>query len=301
MRHSVIALLVTAAFVASCRAAGQSSQAPLDRAAIERAAGTTATVTPDGVVRIGWSRADVPVTVDGVRFPPVAGLGSWAGFAPADSGAVVMGDMVVFQDEVDAAMDAAFAHGLEVTALHNHFLFADPPVFFMHIAGHGNAERLAAGVKAAWDAIKRVRAGRAVPAAGFGGPAPVAGGRLDTAAIRSITGLEPAVLAGGVVKVSRGRSGAMYGATVGGSMGLSGWASFVGSDSLASADGDLIMTAAEVQPVLQALRRAGIHIVALHNHMIGETPTFYFLHFWGTGPAASLARGFRAALAAQEN
>src|SRR5947207_911318 len=125
----------------------------LDAQRIAKAAGTEAT-PKNGVVRIEWPRKDVAVTVDGVSLKPFAGLGSWAAFTPTPHGAMMMGDTVVFQDEVTPAMDAAFAGGLEVTALHNHFFFDEPKVFFMHIGGHGDAEKLAAGVKGVWDAIK---------------------------------------------------------------------------------------------------------------------------------------------------
>src|SRR5437762_9001845 len=146
----------------------------LDADRIGRAAGTKATTTPDGVVRLAWARTDVPVTVDGMPLKPFAGLGSWAAFAPAPHGAMVMGDTVVFQDEVTPAMDAAFAHGLEVTALHNHFFFDEPKVYFMHIGGQGDPEKLAADVKAVWDAIKKVRADHPQPATRFAGKVPQA-------------------------------------------------------------------------------------------------------------------------------
>ena len=278
-------------------AAAPAFAATLDPAAIGNAAGVQAKQQDDGVVKINWSRTDVPVTVDGMRLPPAAGLGSWAAFAPMGDQAMVMGDTVVFQDEVDAAMDAAFAHGLKVTALHNHFFFDQPKAYFMHIAGEGQPQALAADVKAVWDAIKAVRAARAQPADGFGGATPTAGA-LDADALAKIVG-HKAEVNGGVAKITMGRNGRMHGQSVGASMGLTTWAAFSGNDALAAMDGDFIMTAAEVQPVLHALRQAGVHVVALHNHMMGDTPAFYFTHFWSKGPAATLARGFRAALDAQ--
>jgi hypothetical protein len=271
--------------------------AELDAAVISTAAGTKATVADDGVVRIGWSRTDVRVTVDGTSFPAAAGLGSWAAFAPARDHAMVMGDTVVFEDEVDAAMDAAFAHGLEVTALHNHFFYDTPKVYFMHIGGAGEPQKLASGVRAVWDAIKSVRAKRKQPASGFGGNS-FEPGSIDAQALARIIG-HPVPVSDGVPKVTIGREGTMHGAPIGASMGLTTWAAFTGSDALAAMDGDFIMTAEEVQPVLRALRRAGVHVVALHQHMVGEQPAFYFTHFWGKGPAADLARNFRAALDAQ--
>src|SRR6266536_512122 len=127
----------------------------LDSGQIGTAAGAKATTTPDGVVRIAWPRTDVAVKVDGMPFKPFAGLGSWAAFTAAPHGAMVMGDTVVVQDEVTPAMDAAFAHGLEVTGLHNHFFYDEPKVYFMHIGGKGEPGKLAAGVKAVWDAVKK--------------------------------------------------------------------------------------------------------------------------------------------------
>lgn len=287
----------TAAGPATAPHAHAAPAAPLDAGAIGRAAASEAKTAPDGIVRLAFPRSDVPVTVDGVSLRPFAGLSSWAAFAPAPGGAMMMGDTVVFEDEATPAMDAAFAHGLEVTALHNHFFFDQPRVYFMHIGGMGDPVRLAEGVKAVWDAIRQVRRARPEPATSFGGAA-VTPGSIDAAAIERVVGHAPETK-DGMVKVTVGRDGEMHGVRIGGSMGLTTWAAFSGSDALAVVDGDFIMTANEVQPVLRALRRAGFHVVALHNHMIGEQPAFFFTHFWGRGPAADLARGFRTVLDAQ--
>src|SRR6476661_7088083 len=147
----------------------------LDAGTIGAAARTKATTTQDGVVRIAWARSDVPVRVDGMPLKPFAGLGSWAAFSQAPRGAMVMGDTVVFEDEVNPAMDAAFAAGLEVTGLHNHFFFDEPKVYFMHVGGQGEPEKLAAGVKSVWDAIKKQRADHPQPATRFPGKVPQAG------------------------------------------------------------------------------------------------------------------------------
>src|SRR5437762_10676371 len=179
----------------------------LDADRIGRAAGTQATTTPDGVVRLAWARNDVAVSVDGMPLKPFAGLGSWAAFTAAPHGTMLMGDTVVFQDEVAPAMDAAFASGLEVTALHNHFFFDEPKVYFMHIGGTGDPEKLAAGVKAVWDAIKKVRADRPEPATRFPGKTPAAG-KVTAAPIKKILG-HKGETQGGVVKVTIGREGAM--------------------------------------------------------------------------------------------
>jgi hypothetical protein len=269
----------------------------LDADKIAAASGAKATTAKDGVVRIGWPRTDVAVTVDGMPLKPFAGLGAWAAFTPAPHGAMVMGDTVVFQDEVDPAMDAAFAGGLEVTGLHNHFFYDEPKVYFMHIGGQGDPEKLAAAVKGVWDAIKKVRADHADVAKGFGGAAPKEG-KIDAAAVEKALD-QKSETQDGVVKVTIGREGMMHHVAVAGSMGLTTWAAFSGGDELAAVDGDFIMTAEEVQPVLRALRKADVHVVALHNHMVGEQPAFYFTHFWAKGSTEDLATGLKSALDAQ--
>jgi hypothetical protein len=298
-RFTWLGIVGLSASIAGWHALAQKPAAKLNADSIGAAAGTKATTTKDGVVRIGWARTDVAVTVDGMPLKPFAGLGSWAAFLPTPHGAMVMGDTVVFEDEVSPAMDAAFAGGLEVSALHNHFFYDQPKVYFMHIGGQGDVEKLAAAVKGVWDAIKKARADQAMPAKSFSGAIPRPG-KIDAEAIDKILGTKSESQAG-VVKVTIGREGTMHGYKVGGSMGLTTWAAFSGSDELAAVDGDFIMTAAEVQPVLRALRKANIHIVALHNHMIGEQPAFYFTHFWGKGAPRELAEGLKSALAAQKS
>jgi hypothetical protein len=201
---------------------------------------------------------------------------------------------VLFQDEIDAAIDAAFANGLEVTALHNHFFHDEPRVFFMHLGGAGDPATLARGVRAVWDAVKAVRAAAPAPQDAVT-TTPPAAGALDADGLSKILG-QPVKTESGVVRVVVARKGTMDGAQLGDSMGLTSWAAFAGSDARAVVDGDFIMTADQVQPTLRALRRGGIHVVALHNHMIGEEPAYYFTHFWGDAPAADLARTIRAAL-----
>ena len=287
---------IIAALILALGSAARAEPAP-DADAIGRAAGTAATATPDGVVRVGWVRSEVPVSVDGARLDPAAGLGSWAAFQAAPGGAMMMGDTVVFEDELTAALDAALGAGLEVSAIHNHFVFDSPRVLFMHIGGHGDPATLAGSVKQVWDAIRAVRDKSAIPGSGFAGAAPVAGS-LDAAALAAAIGAKPTVQ-GAVVKFTIGREARMHGVTSGAAMGVNTWAAFTGSDTRASVDGDVVMTAGEVQPILRALRKAGIHVVALHNHMLEEDPRLFFLHYWGKGPALELARGVRTALDAQ--
>jgi hypothetical protein len=270
----------------------------LDAEMIGAIIGAQPTVTADGVVKVSRGRTDVPVQVDGAQLKPFAGLSSWAAFTATPDGAMLMGDTVVFQDEVNAAIDTALASGIEVTGLHNHFFYDKPKVYFMHVGGHGNPETLATAVKAVWDAIQAVRTKNAVPAENFGGPA-IPAGTVNPASLETIVG-QTAQSQDGMVKFTIGREGAMHGVKVTGSMGLTTWAALSGSDQLAFMDGDFIMTADEVQTVLKSLQSSGLNIVALHNHMVGEKPAFYFVHFWGKGSAADLARGFKKALDAQK-
>lgn len=281
------------------RPAADSNQ-PLNAETIGRAAGTKPTTTPDGVVRIAWSRGDVKVTIDNMPFQPSAGLGSWAAFKTMpQGGAMVMGDTVVFADEITPAMDAAFSNGLEITGLHNHFIFDRPPLYFMHIHGNGSPEQLGGAVKAVWDAIKATRRAHPLPWDHFLGNVPEQTGKFDVPVLESILGVK-ADDNKGTIKFTFPRTGTMDGVSIGASMGLTTWASFSGNAKQAIADGDFIMTGDEVQPVMHALRKADIHIVALHNHMIGDQPPFYFLHFWGKGAPEELAKGLKAAMATQQ-
>lgn len=301
MRIATTAVVLPLALLMSASTVSQATESPsLDAEAIGNAVGAEATVTADGVVRVGWSRNDVRVVIDSVPLPPAAGLGSWAAFKTVPDGSVmVMGDTVVFEDEITPAMDAAFAHGLEVTALHNHFVFDRPPAYFMHIGGHAaDADKLAKGVRAMWDAIKSVRKERETPSDRSASKPPKITGDYDLPKLEAILGAEGSVN-GQVLKFTFERRASMHGTDFGASMGLSTWAAFSGNADHAVVDGDFAMTATEVQDVMHALRAAGIHIVALHNHMIGETPPYYFLHYWGNGDPQALARGLRMALDTQ--
>jgi hypothetical protein len=272
--------------------------AALDAEKIGRIIGTKAITTPDGVVRVGWARKDVPVKVDGLPMHPFMGLGSWAAFQPVADATVMMGDTVLFEDEVNPAIDAALAANIEITALHNHFFYDEPRVYFMHIGGEGSVDDVAAGVRKVWDAIKEVRRGHPQIARRFPGDVPKIG-KLDTDALSKIIGPK-GVAEGNVFKITIGRSTAMYTIPLGGSMGITTWAAFAGSEELSVVDGDFAMTSREVPAVLKALRKGGINIVALHNHMMNEEPVIYFTHFWGKGKAQDLAKTLRNALDAQK-
>jgi hypothetical protein len=271
---------------------------PVDAAAVERAVGVKPTVNAEeGVVKASFPRTDVKVVVGGVELPPFAGLTSWAAFMPGmgEDKAMVMGDIVLLQDEVSAAMDAALGSGLSVTALHNHFFYDEPRVYFMHIGGEGTVEALGGGVRKVMEAVKGVRAENKAVAK------PRAGGKstITAAPLATIVGAKAAEK-DGVVKFTIGRTVKMEcGCEAGKEMGVNTWAAFVGSDDAAIVDGDFITFAGELQPVLKALRAAGIDVVAIHSHMEGESPQAIFLHYWGVGPAEKLARGVKSALDAQ--
>ena len=295
-------LAAAAVLLGAIAGTADAQQAPPNTQQIDQITGVKGTLNKDeNVYKVSFPRDDVKVTVDGTPMPPFMGLTSWAAFKPGakDGVAMVMGDMVLFQDEVNPAMDAAFAGGLTVTALHNHFFYDEPKVYFMHVGGEGPAERLAAGVRKIQDKVKAVRSASPQPARSFGrkplaGKSSVAAGPLV-----GVLGGKPAEK-DGMVKFTIGRATKMpCGCGVGKEMGVNTWAAFYGTDDHAFVDGDFATFEGELQPVLQALRTAGINVVAIHNHMEGETPKVIFLHYWGIGPAKQLAEGVKAALDAQ--
>jgi len=250
----------------------------------------------NGVVRVSVARSDLHAEVDGVAMAPFQGFTSWAAFQRVGDRTMLMGDIVATEREADAALGAAIESGLEVTALHNHFFFEKPRVFFLHVAGMGSVEQLASGVKATLDAVKA--AGQAAHQDGFGGPVVPSPSRLEPAALDTILGLH-GVSKDGMVKFVVGRSAQMHGTAVGAAMGVNTWAAFSGAPEAAVVDGDFAMLEPELQAVLKALHRGGIHVVAIHNHMTGEEPRFIFLHYWGRGSATELARVLKTALDTQ--
>jgi protein-tyrosine-phosphatase len=271
------------------------------RKTIDQVTGATGVYTvAEDTHKVSFPRADVKVAVEGRSMHPFLGLTSWAAFTPDAHGELmVMGDLVLFEDEVNPAMSAALDNGLEVTALHNHFFFDSPRVMFMHIGGNGSAEKLAAAVRRTMDRVKEVRSANPQPASKFAGPAIPETNSITAATLDGILGVKGQVNAG-MYKAVIGRKASMHGKTVEKEMGVNTWAAFAGTDQAAFVDGDFAMLESELQPVLKALRKTGIHIVAIHNHMTHEEPQFVFLHYWGKGPAAELARGLRTALDTQK-
>jgi Domain of Unknown Function (DUF1259) len=244
------------------------------------------------VLKVNVPRNDLHVSIAGYPLPTPFGFGGWFALTKADGGAdVMMGDLVLTQDEVNPVMSALLDHGLEVTALHNHFFFEEPRIFFMHIHGHGTAAALADQIKPALDLI-----GKGAPPSGTS--AAPAASTLDTAKIAKIVGHE-GEQNGAVYKITVGRNDLPVkemGASINGRMGLNTWAAFVGTNDDAAVAGDVAMLESEVTPTLKTLRAHGLDVVAIHNHMINSRPVIIFLHYWGRGPAEKLATGFRAAL-----
>ena len=275
--------------------------APLDTAQIESGTGLKGTLNEaEGVFKVTAPRNDVKIVVDGSQLPPFMGLTSWAAFTEGKGApAMVMGDLVLLQDEVNPVMSAALAAGLDVTALHNHFFYDDPKVYFMHIGGEGEAAKLAAGVKSALDAAKAVRAASPEPAKSFGKPL-AAPSSITTAPLETALGGK-GQSKDGMAKFVFGRSAKMpCGCTVGKEMGVNTWAAFAGTDEDALVDGDFCVLPGELQGVLKSLRKSGVNIVAIHHHMAMEEPRYIFLHYWGRGPAVTLAQALKAALTTLE-
>jgi Domain of Unknown Function (DUF1259) len=274
------------------------AHAAIDGANIEAATGLKGTLNEaEGVFKVTAPRTDVKVSVDGWQMPPFMGLTSWAGFMPGkQADAMVMGDLVLLQDEVNPVMSAAFDAGLIVTALHNHFLFDEPKVYFMHIGGEGSLDKLATGVKAALDKVKTIRAAHAMPATVSGNKFDPGGNAIAGAELDAIFGTQGQAK-DGMFKVVIGRKAKMEcGCEVGKEMGVNTWAAFAGKDDNAVVDGDFVVLEGELQPVLRSLRKDGINIVAIHQHMTGENPRYIFLHYWGRGVARELAQAVKNAL-----
>jgi len=248
------------------------------------------------VLKVNIPRNDLKVTVAGVATPTPFGFGGWVAMTKGDHGDVLMGDLVLTQDEVNPVMSALLSNGLEVTALHNHFFWEEPRVFYMHVHGMGTPDSLAQKLKPALALIGKPTGAGSTPAPAAGATQQASG--LNTAGLARIVGHE-GEQNGTVYKITIGRDDLNVkdmGAVINARMGLNTWAAFVGTDAKAAIAGDVAMLAPEVTPVLKALRDNGLDVVAIHHHMTDTQPTIYFLHYWGTGPADRLARGFKAAL-----
>jgi hypothetical protein len=273
----------------------------LDIAKIESVTGLKGVLNEkENTFKISKPRNDVAISVEQVRLAPFMGFTSWAAFTPGmKNGLMVMGDMVLFEDEVNPVMSVALDSGLEVTALHNHFFFDEPKVYFMHIGGEGAVDKLAEGVRAIFDKVKEIRTANPQPAKSFGlGQLPEKSS-IEGEAISQVFA-QKGDAKDGMYKVTIGRETKMAcGCTVGNAMGINTWAAFAGTSDDALVVGDFVMLENELQTVLKTLRGNGINIVAIHQHMIGENPRMMFLHYYGRGKALALAQAVKSAINTQ--
>jgi hypothetical protein len=247
----------------------------------------------DGVLKVNIPRNDLKVVIDGVATPTPFGFGGWIALTKGTGMDVMMGDLVLTENEVNPVMSAVLDAGLDVTAVHNHFFHETPRIFYMHVHGHGMAADLATKIKPALALI-----GKTPPPASSTTTGRTLDGKVDVAQLAKIMGQE-GEQNGGVYKITMGRSDLSIkemGAPINSRMGLNTWAAFYGSDTDAVVAGDVAMLESEVTPVLKTLRGNGLEVVAMHHHMIGTQPTVIFVHYWGKGDAQKLARGVKAAV-----
>ena len=246
-----------------------------------------------GVFKVSVPRKDLAVTIgDKVKMTPPMGLTAWAAFQKMGDHTMVMGDIVLTEDQVNTAMSAALDNGLEVTALHNHFFWDKPKIMFMHIGGMGDETALATGVGKVFAALKDKGEAPKLPSID------PAKSKLDAAKIDAAFG-QKGDYKDGVYKATFGRTTKMGDTEVGNAMGVNTWAALAGTDDAAVIDGDFAMVESEMQNVLKTLRKGNISIVAIHQHMTTEQPRIMFLHYWGTGKAEDLAKAVKAALDTQ--
>jgi len=263
--------------------------AALNTAQIEQLTGLKGKLDQkEGAFKVSYPRNDIASTAAGVKLTPPLGLTAWAAFSGGGAHTMVMGDVVLTEDQVNPAMSAALDNGLEVTALHNHFFWDSPKVMFMHIGGTGDETKMATAVGKVFATLKEKGE---VPSADID----PSKSTLDAGKLDAVFGKKGEVN-GGVYKATWGRQTKEHGMTLGNTMGVNTWAAFAGADDKAVVDGDFAMLESELQNVLKALRHAGIDIVAIHSHMSGEEPRILFLHYWGIGPSEQLAKGVLAAL-----
>src|SRR5438874_8083972 len=294
-KTTIFSILLGATVIAVVTQAAKAQETPAEYQQVLKIVGKTGDYKSN-VLKINVPRNDLHVKIAGYAVPTPFGFGGWFAMTKGDDGEeVMMGDLVLTQDEVNPVMSALLEHGLEVTALHNHFFWEDPRVFFMHIHGHGKAVDLANQIKPALDLI-----GQAKPSesGGHGASTAAKQGTLDTDRIAKIVG-HAGEQNGPVYKITLGRDDLdvkEMGATINARMGLNTWAAFVGSNDDAAVAGDVAMLETEVTPTLKALRSHGLDVVAIHHHMTNSRPVIIFLHYWGRGPAEKLATGFKAGL-----
>ncbi len=285
--------------VALCIANIDIASAALDTAKIDQITGLKGKLNEkEAVYKVTSPRSDVKVAVDSWTMPPFMGLGTWAAFTQGShTEAMVMGDTVLFEDEVNPAISVALENGLSVTALHNHFFFDHPKVYFMHIEGQGTTEQLATAVRKVYDKIKEIRTGNPQPKDSFGSKSVPEKNSISPEPLNKIFGMNSET-SNGMVKFTIGHPATMHGVKIDNAMGVNTWIAFAGSDDNAIVDGDFAVTEDELQSALKAIRVGGINIVAVHSHMTHEQPRILFFHYWGRGPAKQLAEAIQGALLA---
>ncbi|MFL5741569.1 MAG: DUF1259 domain-containing protein [Flavisolibacter sp.] len=267
---------------------------PLDTLVIERILGMKGKFN-NGEYKVTIPQNDLSVEVDGFKIIPAMGLGTWVDFAASSDGAMIMGDLVLTENDLKPVQQEIIRQGLTISAIHNHFIRNHPNVMYMHLGGSGSLEQVAQKVKAVLDKIKEVRGGD--PSKGTASNEAVPNS-LDTRQLDTIVGYK-AEMSKGVYKYTIGRPDVSlkeHGVTVTTFMGFNTWAAFQGSPDHAAVAGDFTMLENEVPLVIKALVEHGIEVVAVHNHMVHEQPRIFFLHYWGVGNALQLAQGLRAAL-----
>ncbi|MBY5699906.1 DUF1259 domain-containing protein [Rhizobium leguminosarum] len=268
------------------------AHAETDWSAVGKALGRSGTEAAGGVYRVGLPRSDLKVTLDGVQLKPALALGSWLAFKPMDDrDAMVMGDLVLTQSEVNPVMTKLIESGIEVTALHNHLLRSEPATMYMHVLGHGDPVNLAAALH-----IALQQSGTPLSEAPASPPA--TGIDLDTAAIDQALG-HKAKVNGGVYQISIPRAEAIKdgGMDVPEAMGSAIAINFQPTgNGKAAITGDFVLIASEVNPVLRALRESGIEVTAVHNHMLDDDPRLFFMHFWANNDVNKLTQGLKSAL-----
>jgi Domain of Unknown Function (DUF1259) len=281
--------------IAICVAAtigGAAKAQEIDWKKVDEALGRSAAVSGD-VHRYGFPRSDLTVTLDGVTIRPALALGGWTAFKPAHGGAMVMGDLVLLESEIKSVMAKLIENGIEITAVHNHLLRANPATFYMHIGGHGDPVKLATAIRTGLAASK-------TPLTASPPPASQPAIDLDTAQLDEIIGAKGQANGGvyqfGVPRRDPVSENGMQLAPAG-PMGVATAINFQPTGSRKAAiTGDFVLTADEVNEVVKALRSNGIEVTAIHSHMLTEQPRLIFLHFWANDDALQLARGLRAAL-----
>lgn len=270
------------------------SISPLDTLAIERVMGMKGK-SSNGEYKITVPQNDLSIEVDGFKIIPAMGLSTWVDFAPSSNGAMIMGDIILTENDLKPVQQEVIRQGLNITAIHNHFVRNHPNVMYMHIGGSGNTGAMAAKAKAVLDKVKEVRS--VDPSKGNASTEAV-NNSLDLVKLDMILQYK-GEMSKGVYKYTIGRPDVQlreHGIPVTTFMGFNTWAAFQGTPDHAAVAGDFTMTEDEVAPVIKALIENGIEVVAVHNHMVHEQPRIFFLHYWGVGSAEQLARALRAAL-----